>query len=411
MKVSSLRLWNITKVGLMAIARNKMRSLLTMLGIIIGVACVITMVAVGTGASSSIQSTINSLGSNFIMIFPGAAMSGGMRSFTGESKLTPEDVLAIKSECPSVAYASAGTRTNAQVVAGELNWGTQVWGVDVDWPFIRAWNVAQGDFFSEGDVRSSAKVAVLGATVAENLFPNGDAVGSSIRIKHVPFRIVGVLERKGGNMMGQDQDDQIIAPYTTVMKQLMGTPRISLIYVSARAADAVGQAQTEIEGLLRQRHKLQPGQESDFNMRSQEEIASTSAQASRTLSILLGSAAAISLLVGGIGIMNIMLVSVTERTREIGVRKAVGARRQDVLIQFLIEAVTLSLIGGAIGLALGYGLGAIAAKAIPGFPPAHVPLWAVAIAFGFSAGVGIFFGIYPAAKASRLDPIEALRYE
>ena len=407
--VSALRFWNITKVGLMAISRNKMRSLLTMLGIIIGVACVITMVAVGTGASSSIQATINSLGSNFIMIFPGAAMSGGMRSFTGESKLTPEDVTAIKAECPAVSYASAGTRTNAQIVAGEQNWGTQVWGVDVDWPFIRAWNVADGDFFTEVDVRSSSKVAVLGATVAENLFPNGDAVGSTIRIKNVPFKVVGVLERKGGNMMGQDQDDQIIAPYTTVMKQLMGTPRINLIYVSARAADQVGQAQIEIDALLRQRHRLQGGQESDFNMRSQEEIASTSAQTSRTLSILLGSAAAISLLVGGIGIMNIMLVSVTERTREIGVRLAIGAKGRHVLLQFLLEAIALSVVGGAIGV----GLGLLIPNLVTRFAglPTQVSSGSVLLAFGFAAAIGVFFGFYPARKASRLDPIDALRYE
>jgi putative ABC transport system permease protein len=409
MKVSALRTWNITKVGLMAIARNKMRSLLTMLGIIIGVACVITMVAVGTGASSSIQETINSLGSNFIMVFPGAAVSGGMRSFTGESKLTPEDALAIKAEAPSVAYVSAGARTNAQIVAGELNWGTQVWGVDVDWPFIRAWNVAQGDFFNEVDVRSSGKVCVLGATVAENLFPNGDAVGSSIRIKHVPFKVVGVLERKGGNMMGQDQDDQILAPYTTVMKQLMGSPRISMVYVSARSADQVAQAQSEIEALLRQRHKLQPGQESDFNMRSQEEIASTSAQTSRTLSILLGSAAAISLLVGGIGIMNIMLVSVTERTREIGVRLAIGAKGRHVLLQFLLEAIALSVVGGAIGV----GLGVLVPQLVTRFAgmPTKVSSGSVLLAFGFAAAIGVFFGFYPARKASRLDPIDALRYE
>jgi putative ABC transport system permease protein len=407
--VSALRFWNITKVGLMAISRNKMRSLLTMLGIIIGVACVITMVAVGTGASSSIQATINSLGSNFIMIFPGAAMSGGMRSFTGESKLTPEDVTAIKAECPAVAYASAGTRTNAQVVAGEQNWGTQVWGVDVDWPFIRAWNVAEGDFFTDVDVRSSSKVAVLGATVAENLFPNGDAVGSTVRIKHVPFKVVGVLERKGGNMMGQDQDDQIIAPYTTVMKQLMGTPRINLIYVSARSANEVGQAQIEIESLLRQRHRLQGGQESDFNMRSQEEIASTSAQTSRTLSILLGSAAAISLLVGGIGIMNIMLVSVTERTREIGVRLAIGAKGRHVLLQFLLEAIALSVVGGGIGV----GLGLLIPNLVTRFAglPTQVSSGSVLLAFGFAAAIGVFFGFYPARKASRLDPIDALRYE
>jgi putative ABC transport system permease protein len=409
MKISLLRLWNITKVGLMAISRNKMRSLLTMLGIIIGVACVITMVAVGTGASSSIQATINALGTNFVMIFPGASTQGGARSFSDQSKLTPEDVDAIKAECPAVAYASPSARVAVQVVAGELNWATTIYGVNLDWPNIRAWNVAEGDFFTDVDIRSSGKVCVLGATVAESLFPAGNAVGSSIRIKHVPFKVVGVLERKGGNMMGQDQDDQILGPYTTVMKQLMGSPRISQILVSASSANDVGQAQTEIDALLRQRHRIANGQDSDFTMRSQEEIASTSAQTSKTLSILLGSAAAISLLVGGIGIMNIMLVSVTERTREIGVRLAIGAKGRHVLIQFLLEAIALSVVGGAIGVALGI----IAPHLVTRFAgmPTQVSTGSVALAFGFAAAIGVFFGFYPARKASLLDPIDALRYE
>jgi putative ABC transport system permease protein len=409
MRVSLLRLLNITKVGLMAIARNKMRSVLTMLGIIIGVACVIAMVAVGAGASNSIQSTINSLGTNFIMIFPGAATQSGARMFTGESRITTDDVQAIKAECPAVSYASAGVRTSGQVVAGEMNWGTSVYGVDVDWPFIRAWNVSQGSFFTEGDVKTAAKVAILGSTVADNLFPAGDAVGQAIRIKKVPFRVVGVLEKKGGNMMGQDQDDQIIAPYTTVMKQLQGRSRIDLIYVSAASADQVSEAQTEIEALLRQRHRIQPGQESDFSIRSQEEIASTANQTTKTLSILLGSVAAISLLVGGIGIMNIMLVSVTERTREIGIRLAIGAKGRHVLLQFLLEAIALSVAGGIIGIALGITISHLVSK-FAGWPTT-VSTGSVALAFGFAAAIGVFFGFYPARKASRLDPIDALRYE
>jgi putative ABC transport system permease protein len=409
MRVTLLRLLNITNVGLRAIARNKMRSALTMLGIIFGVGCVIAMVALGTGASSSIQSTISSLGTNFIMIFPGAATQSGARMFTGESRLTPEDVQAIRAEAPSVAYVSAGVRTSAQVVAGELNWGTSVYGVDVDWPFIRAWNVSYGSFFTEGDVRTSAKVCLLGATVAENLFPNGDAVGQAIRIKHVPFRVVGVLEKKGGNMMGQDQDDQIIAPYTTVMKQLQGRSRIDLVYVSAAGADLVAQAQTEIEALLRQRHRIQPGQENDFRIASQEEIASTATQTTRTLSLLLGSVAGVSLLVGGIGIMNIMLVSVTERTREIGIRLAIGAKGRHVLLQFLLEAITLSLAGGVIGIALGVTASYMLSHFF-GWPTA-VSSASIILAFGFAAAIGVFFGFYPARKASRLDPIDALRYE
>jgi putative ABC transport system permease protein len=409
MKITTRRLWNIAKVGLMAIARNKMRSLLTMLGIIIGVGCVITMLAVGTGASSSIQATINSLGTNFIMLFPGATTQSGARLFTGESTLTAQDVDAIRDEAPSVAYVSPSVRESAQVVAGDLNWGTAIYGVGVDWPFIRAWNVAQGDFFTDVDVRTSARVCVLGFTVADNLFPAGDAVGSSIRIKKVPFRVVGVLDRKGGNMMGQDQDDQIIAPYTTVMKQLQGRSRIGQVLISARAAAAVPQAQTQIEALLRQRHRIPPGQESDFTMRSQEEIASTSAQTSKTLSILLGSAAAISLLVGGIGIMNIMLVSVTERTREIGIRLAIGAKGKHVLLQFLLEAMALSIVGGAIGVALGLLVPHLVSK-FAGLPTQVSP-GSVLLAFAFAAAIGIFFGFYPARKASRLDPIDALRYE
>jgi putative ABC transport system permease protein len=408
MRIATLRTLNIAKVGLMAIARNKMRSLLTMLGIIIGVACVITMVAVGTGASSSIQATINSLGTNFIMLFPGAQTQGGAR-VAGESRITPEDVEAIRNEAPSVAYVSASIREGAQVVASDLNWGTTVYGVDVDWPFIRAWNVASGDFFTDVDVRTSAKVAVLGASVADNLFPAGDAVGSSIRIKNVPFRVVGVLDRKGGNMMGQDQDDQIVAPYTTVMKQLQGRQRIGQVLISARSAALVAQAQTEIDALLRQRHRIGPGEEADFTMRSQEEIASTSAQTSRTLSILLGSAAAISLLVGGIGIMNIMLVSVTERTREIGIRLAIGAKGRHVLLQFLLEAMALSIVGGAMGVALGMLIPNLVSR-FAGMPT-EVSSSSVLLAFGFAAAIGIFFGFYPARKASRLDPIDALRYE
>ncbi|HKV09892.1 MAG TPA: ABC transporter permease [Thermoanaerobaculia bacterium] len=409
MKNSTLRLVNIAKVGLQAIARNKMRSLLTMLGIIIGVGCVITMVAVGTGASSQIQATINSLGTNFIMLFPGAETQGGARLFTGESRITAEDVAAIRNEAPSVAYVSPSVREGAQVVAADLNWGTTVYGVDVDWPNIRAWNVADGDFFTDVDVRTSARVAVLGATVADNLFPAGDAIGSTIRIKNVPFKIVGVLDRKGGNMMGQDQDDQIVAPYTTVMKQLQGRQRIGQVLISARSAELVSQAQSEIDALLRQRHRIGPGQEADFTMRSQEEIASTSAQTSKTLSILLGSAAAISLLVGGIGIMNIMLVSVTERTREIGIRLAIGAKGKHVLLQFLLEAMALSIVGGILGVALGLFIPSLVTR-FAGMPT-EVSSSSVLLAFSFAAAIGIFFGYYPARKASRLDPIDALRYE
>jgi len=409
MRVIFVRAKNVLKVGLRAIVRNKMRSVLTMLGIIIGVACVIAMVAVASGASRSIQSSITSLGTNFIMIFPGAVTQSGARIFTGQSTLTIDDTEAIRAECRSVAYVSPGVRTAAQAVAGELNWGTSVYGVGLDWPFIRAWNIESGTFFTEGDVRAGAKVCVLGATVADSLFPNGNAVGQTIRIKHVPFRVVGVLEQKGGSTMGQDQDDQIVAPYTTIMKRLMGTTKISIVYVAAASQDQVPQAQREIEALLRQRHRLGPGQDSDFMMRSQEEIASMAQQSTKTLSILLGSVAGISLLVGGIGIMNIMLVSVTERTREIGIRMAIGAKGHHVLAQFLAEAVLLSVTGGAIGSLLGI----VASRTISSLAgwPVEIGPSSVSLAFGFAALVGIFFGFYPARKASRLDPIDALRYE
>lgn len=403
-----LRFWEILRVGLKAIGRNKLRSALTMLGIVIGVACVIAMVAIGSGASASIQATINSLGSNFIMVFPGAATQSGARIYTGQSNLTPEDAEAIRAE-PSVAYVSAGIRTGSQIVANDANWGSTIYGVDVDWPFIRSWNVDSGSFFTDTEVKGSAKVCVLGRTVVDNLFPNGDAVGQIVRLKNVPFRVVGILEKKGGNMMGQDQDDTVLIPYTTAMKKVVGTTKLNIIYISARSEALVPVAIEQIEGLLRQRHRLQPGEMSDFMMRSQEEIASSAAQTSKTLSTLLGSVAAISLLVGGIGIMNIMLVSVTERTREIGIRMAIGAKGRHVLVQFLLEAVTLSVVGGAIGVALGVGVAQLVTK-FAGWP-VHVGVDSVVLAFSFSAFVGIFFGYYPARKAAQLDPIDALRYE
>jgi len=409
MKLALVRTGNIVKVGLQSIARNTLRSALTMLGIIIGVACVIAMVAVAGGAAQSIQSSITSLGTNYIQIFPGAVTQSGARIFTGESALTPEDAEAIRTECPSVAYVSAGARTAGQVTAGELNWSTQIFGSDVDWPFIRAWNLSDGTFFTEAEVKGAAKVAVLGSTVAESLFPGGGAVGALIRVKNVPFRVTGVLEKKGGSMMGQDQDDQVVVPYTTVMKRLVGRPRLNMIQVAAVSPDRVAEAKSEIDALLRQRQRIGPGQESNFMMRTQEEIAATAAQNTRTLSILLGSVAAISLLVGGIGIMNIMLVSVTERTREIGVRMAIGAKARHVLAQFLVEAIVLAVVGGALGVVLGVGSSLLISN-LAGWPVRLGP-GPIALAFGFAALVGVFFGYYPARRASRLDPIEALRYE
>jgi putative ABC transport system permease protein len=409
MKISLIRLGNITIVGLKSIARNKLRSLLTALGVVIGVACVIVSVAIGAGVAASVSEMINSLGSNFIMIMPGATTQGGARMFGTSSTLTEEDAAAIARECPAVAYVSPQSRTSGQVVAGEMNWSTQVFGVGIDWPNIRAWNLRDGAFFSEGDIRAASKVAVLGNTVAENLFPNGDAVGAIIRIKNVPFRVTGVLEKKGGNMMGSDQDDVIIAPYTTVQKRLMGQQRLGMIIASAASAEEVQDAMDQIDALLRQRHRIGPAGDADFMLRSQEEIAQANQQQVAMMRYLLLGIAIVSLVVGGIGIMNIMLVSVTERTREIGIRMAIGARGRHVLLQFLFEAVTLSVLGGLIGVLFGVGVAKLFAR-LAKWPMVISPT-AILVAFAVSVTIGVFFGFYPARKASRLDPIDALRYE
>ena len=395
-------------LALRALVRNKLRSALTMLGIIIGVGCVIAMIGIGQGAARSIQSQIQSLGANVIMIMPGASTQSGARIFTQQSNLTEEDAAAIRKECPSVAYMSPVVRSSGQVVAGETNWGTRIQGVGVEWPLVRTWHLARGAFFSEGEVRAAARICVLGGTVEDNLFPDGGAVGQTVRIKNVPFKVVGVLEKKGSTLMG-DQDDLVVAPYTTTMKQLSGTTRLGMIFVSAVSEEGVRTAEEEITALLRQRHHLGANLESDFTMRSQEEFTQMTSDSSRTLSRLLASAAAISLLIGGIGIMNIMLVSVTERTREIGLRRALGARARQVLAQFLIESVTLSACGGLLGVAL--GVAASRAIGSRGGLPVQLNPGAILLAFGFSAAVGVFFGFYPARKASRLQPVEALRHE
>jgi putative ABC transport system permease protein len=404
-----LKFLTILKVGMKAIARNKLRSTLTALGIIIGVACVIAMIAVGGGAQAAVQAQISSLGTNFLMVFPGTSTSSGARIFTGQSTLTEDDVAAVRAECPSVAYVSPMSRSSAQVVYGNLNWGTSIQGVGVEWPFVRSWNIEKGSFFDDTEIRSAAKVCILGATVANALFGDQSPIGQMVRIKNFPFKVIGVLESKGGSTMGQDQDDTVIAPYTTVMKLLKRSSKIDMFMASATSRNTVDQAQTEIDALLRQRHRLQPGQDPDFMIRSQQEIAQTADQTSRQMSALLAAIASISLLVGGIGIMNIMLVSVTERTREIGIRMAIGAKSRDILTQFLIEALTLSIAGGAIGIALGIATSRFLAWKQQW--PIVLSPQAVLLAFGFSAAIGIFFGFYPARKASRLDPIDALRYE
>ena len=408
MRNSLTRLGNITVVGLKSIARNKLRSLLTALGVVIGVACVIVSVAIGAGVAASVAEMINALGSNVIMIMPGAATQSGARIFTGQSTLTEGDVEAIRREAPAVAYITPTVRSAGQVVAAEMNWSTQVQGVDVDWPFIRSWNTTEGSFFTEQDVRSGAKVAVLGAVVAENLFPAGNAVGSTIRIKNVPFKVIGVLEKKGGTSMG-DQDDTIIAPYTTVQKRLSGQQRLGMLMASAASGEQVQEAMDQIDAVLRQRHRIAPGADADFMMRSQEEMAQANQQQISLMRRLLLGIAIVSLFVGGIGIMNIMLVSVTERTREIGIRMAIGARGRHVLLQFLFEAIVLSVFGGLIGILLGIGVATLFARVAKW--PIVVSPTAIMVAFAVAATVGIFFGFYPARKAARLDPIDALRYE
>ena len=400
----------ILRIALKALGRNKMRTALTMLGMIIGVAAVITMVALGTGAQSSIEAQIQSAGTNVIIVSAGNFMAGGVRQGQGAaSTLLPEDAAAI-APLPGVQYVAAGLNTRGQLVAGNQNWNTQVQGTDVDLPLIQAWQIERGAFFTPQDVTTAAKVAVIGSVVRDQLFgPDANPVGQVMRIQKQPFNIVGVLAAKGQTSMGQDRDDVVMVPYTTVMKKIRGVTFINNVTVSAASSNEVKVVADRIATLLRVRHRLQPGDPDDFMVRTIEEMASVRKEATQTMTALLASIAGVSLLVGGIGIMNIMLVSVTERTREIGLRMAIGARGRDVLLQFLVEAVVLSLFGGAIGIALGFGL----SRGITFWMewPTTVSTNAVAVAFGFAAATGVFFGFYPARKAAALDPIDALRYE
>jgi putative ABC transport system permease protein len=392
--------------------RNKLRSVLTMLGVIIGVAAVVATLAIGSGARASVQAQIATLGTNVIMVMNGTTSSSGVRSWGTTHSLTYEDAEAIRKECEAVSGVAPTVRSMAQMVSSSGNWGTSVQGTTSDYFAIRDWPVEHGAAFTDADVRGGAKVCVLGATTAENLFPGGqDPVGQVVRIKGLPFRVAGVLSKKGASSMGQsDQDDVVIAPLTTVQKKLTSEPgHVGSIIVSAVAADRVNRAIEEITELLRQRHRIRPGADDDFVIRSQSEFANAAEQTSRTMSLLLLSIAAVSLLVGGIGIMNIMLVSVTERTREIGIRMAVGARARDIRWQFLIESAFLSLLGGAAGVVLGMAASGLITKMARW--PTSVSPGVVLLAFVFAAAIGIFFGYYPARQASRLDPIEALRYE
>jgi putative ABC transport system permease protein len=396
-------------IALKALNRNKMRTMLTMLGMIIGVGAVITMVALGKGAQSTIEEQVKAAGTNLITVMAGNFTQGGVRQGGGMSTtLTPEDAQALR-QVSGVQYLAAGVNSRAQLIAGNQNWSSQIQGTDVDLPLIRNWPTKFGSFFTSQDVATAQKVAVLGQTVSDNLFgPDVDPTGQIIRVKNQPFKVLGVMAPKGSSGFGQDQDDAVYVPYTTVQKKLQGIQHINNIQISAETPETAA-VSAAITDALRARHKLMGSDPDDFMVRTQEEMASVRTETTRTMTTLLAAIAGVSLLVGGIGIMNIMLVSVTERTREIGLRMAIGARGKDVLMQFLVEAVVLSLFGGLLGIGMGYGLSAAAEKFLQW--PTSIPPNAIAMAFGFAAGTGVFFGFYPAKKAAGLDPIEALRFE
>ena len=401
------------RISLRALRVNKMRSGLTMLGMIIGVGAVIAMLAVGTGARQKISEQIASIGSNLLMVLSGASTAGGIRMGSGtQPTLTLGDAEAVEKECPSVQAVAPILGGTAQVVYGNQNWSTGVTGTSPNMLIVREWNLSSGRPFSDDDVKSATKVCLIGQTIVDNLFGSIDPVGQVIRIKKIPFTVVGVLEAKGQSPNGQDQDDTIFIPVTTAQKKLFGTAfpgMIRLMSVKARSAEDLAKAEKEIADLLRQRHRLSAKQENDFTVRNLTQMLQAAEQSTKVMTILLGAIASVSLVVGGIGIMNIMLVSVTERTREIGIRMAVGAKTWDIRLQFIIEALTLSMIGGIIGIICGITVSKVLSN-IAGWSIV-VSLFSVLLSFGFSGLVGIFFGFYPAYKASLLDPIEALRYE
>ena len=397
-------------IALRALRRNLMRSGLTMLGIIIGVAAVIAMVAIGTGAKEQVAASIAQIGQNTVLVLSGAPSRGGVRGGFGSAPtLTRQDYEAIRKEVSGVLRATPDVRKNAQVMAGNQNVNTTINGAGEDYVDIRAWDFADGGNFSSADVKAATKVAILGNTVATNLFGDASPVGQIVRIQNAPYTVVGLLKPKGMSMMGSDQDDVVLVPWSSALVRLTGTDSFRSITVQAESAEQVEQMMEDIGALLRQRHRLRDGAEDDFHVHSQQEIMEMATSTAKTMTILLGAIAGVSLLVGGIGIMNIMLVSVTERTREIGVRMAVGARGGDILLQFLVEAVVLSVGGGLIGIGLGVGVAKIVSAKV-GWNTLVSPE-SVALAFAFSAAIGIFFGFYPARKAAGLDPIEALRYE
>ena len=398
------------RLALAALIRNKARSMLTMLGIIIGVAAVIVTVAIGVGARTSVQRSINSLGSNLIVVQPGSVTQTGARTgFGGASTLTPGDGLAL-ANLPGVAAVSPTVSLRTQVVAGQNNWQTTITGVAPTYTYIRSWPLAQGSFFNENEVASAAKVAVLGQTVVAQLFPNGDSpVGATVIIKGAPFTVIGTLAPLGQSGLGTDQDDVVLIPYTSAMERLTGLTTVNALMVSATSADQIDPVTASVTQLLEQRHRIVPPQNDDFQVRNLQAIAQTASQTGTVMELLLAGVAAVSLVVGGIGIMNIMLVSVTERTREIGLRMSVGARAATILRQFLAESVVLSTIGGLIGVVAG-GAGTAAVAVLTHWPTTIPPQWILA-SVGFSAMVGIFFGYYPARQAAQLNPIDALRFE
>ena len=401
----------IVVIAIKALRRNAMRTALTALGIIIGVAAVIVMVAIGTGARSSIESQIRNAGSNLIMVNAGSGGFGPVRQGQGAvTTLMPDDASAIVETVPGVKYVSPTINTRTQVIAETGNWNTQVQGTSADLPGIRAWPLQTGSFFTPQDVTVAAKVVVLGSAVRDQLFGAGaDPVGQTVRINNQPFQVVGVLTTKGQAAMGPDQDDTVIVPYTTVQKRLLGVQHVTGILVSAQDNVPLDRTSEQIATLLRERHRIQPGQDDDFVVRTQEEMATVLTSTTTTMTWLLAGIAAVSLLVGGIGIMNIMLVSVTERTREIGLRLSIGARDLDVLTQFLVEAIVLSVAGGLLGILLGIGF-AIGVSRLAHWAT-DITIESVVLSFVVAAGTGVFFGYYPARKAASLDPIEALRYE
>ncbi len=403
------------RASITALKANLLRSILTSLGIIIGISSVIAMVAIGAGAESRVKESIESLGANIMIVLNGSRTTGGARGGTGSNiTLTEEDAAALQRDVPSVEVAAPSVQGRFQLVFGNTNWSTSIQGITDEYMIARNWQIDQGRAFNDMEYRGAGKVVLVGATVAERLFPGEDPIGKVIRINKVPVQVVGVLVAKGQTPFGQDQDDTAFIPLTTAKKRVLGgrwvkSNLVGQITVKVRDAQDVGEAEQEVATLLRQRHRIGEGAQDDFNIRNISQFLAARAESTRVMGILLASVAAISLLVGGIGIMNIMLVSVTERTREIGLRMALGARRRDILTQFVVEAITLSLLGGLIGVALGVGGSHLIART--GDWPVLIEPQAIMMAVGFSAAVGVFFGFYPARKASKLDPIDALRYE